>query len=255
MRKLTSMVMVHNNEGTIRKCIGSFKDISDEIIIIDDFSTDSTIEIVKKMCPDVKIFRRKLDHDFASQRNFALSKVSNDWVLFIDSDEYLTQSLKNEIINELRNPGFKAYISRRDNQVMDMWFPNNSGRPILLKKNLRFKNRLHEQVYGVKFGYMKKPLMHISWKDCKAWVEDLNDYSSMTAEKWIKENRNFSRFQIFLIGAIYPFVNFIKIYLIGGRWRGGMPALIYCMGCSAEWCYNALKYYEMKYVIPKKKNH
>lgn len=240
--------MTHNNEDTIGRCVQSFLGICDELIIIDDMSTDKTVDVVKRAFPAAKVYSRKLNYDFATQRNFGLSKAKNEWVLFIDSDESLTPALADQITEELRSPRYDAYLSRRDNQVMNMFFPRNSGRPILLKRHLKFKNRLHENIYGVEFGYLKAPLMHYCWKDCNDWVNDINKYSEMNARKWVSEGRTYSRLQILLIGMAFPVFYFFKIYLWEGRWRGGMPALVYCAGCSAEWHFSALKYYEMRFV-------
>jgi len=108
--KISGAILVHNNERTIAKAINSIKDLIDELIVVDDYSTDNTIKIIKKIYPKAKIYRKALNKNFATQRNFALSKVSHDWVLFIDSDEKVSKKLKKEILTTLKHPKFDAYV-------------------------------------------------------------------------------------------------------------------------------------------------
>src|SRR4030042_6223066 len=97
MRKkymISVVVLTHNNAGSIEQTLQSLA-WSDEIIIIDDYSTDKTISIASTY--KAKIIQHRLNHDFAAQRNFGLSKVKGEWVLFVDSDEVVSEELKNEI--------------------------------------------------------------------------------------------------------------------------------------------------------------
>ncbi|MBR9677249.1 glycosyltransferase family 2 protein [Candidatus Woesearchaeota archaeon] len=245
---LSGLILTHNNSRTIKQCINSIKSIVDELVIIDDYSTDDTLKIIKKLYPKFKVHKRKLNNNFAAQRNFALTKVENDWVLFIDSDEVISQALKKEIMKVLKNPTFDAYTSRRDNQAFDFFIKSTSGRPILLKKHLKFKGRVHENVENIKFGYLKNSLLHLSWIDAKDWINDLNRYSFYYANKWYKEKRKYNRFHLFLIGGVLPFFWFFKLYLYDGRWRGKIPAMLYCLAWSIQWTFTALKFYELKYI-------
>ena len=93
--KISLVIITKNEEKNIEECILSAKDIVDEIIVIDDFSTDNTTQIASRL--GAKIFKRRLDN-FCNQKNFALKKVRNEWVLFLDADERLSSQLKNEIV-------------------------------------------------------------------------------------------------------------------------------------------------------------
>jgi glycosyltransferase involved in cell wall biosynthesis len=250
--KISGLVLTHNSERTIKECVEPVKELIDELIVVDDYSTDETLKIVKKIYPKAKIFKKCLNYDFASQRNFALEKSEHQWVLFIDSDEYLTDGLKKEILEVLKSPKYDCYVSRRDNKMVNHYFKGTSGRPILLKRHLRFKGRLHEQVAGAEFGYLKEPLIHQHWKDATDWIETVNKYSYMAANKWLQEKRNYGRVSIFLIGVIFPIYWFVKIYFVQGKWKAGMMGLLYSLGYCSQWTFTALKYYEMKYGKNKK---
>src|SRR3989344_4285130 len=67
--KITTIILVHDNKRTIEKCIRAIKDISDELIIIDDYSKDDTLKIIRSIYPKFTSYKRRLNRDFASQRN------------------------------------------------------------------------------------------------------------------------------------------------------------------------------------------
>lgn len=90
--KITSVYITKNEEKNIEKSILSYKDIADEIIIVDTGSTDNTIEICKNL--GCKIYNFEWCNDFSKARNYAISLCSNELILFLDSDEYFSPSLQ-----------------------------------------------------------------------------------------------------------------------------------------------------------------
>ncbi|NQY75266.1 MAG: glycosyltransferase family 2 protein, partial [Candidatus Margulisbacteria bacterium] len=189
---VTGIILTRNNEDTIQRALTSIIPLIQELVIVDDHSTDHTLDIIKSTYPEAKIYTRALDDHFANQRNFALSKANNQWVLMIDSDEEVSQLLKIEIETVLENPKYKAYISRRDNAAFDKWSKNHSGRPILLESQLTFENRIHETVKQTKLGYLKNILYHHSWTSVKAYVLDIIQYAKWQANDWYHKNPHYS---------------------------------------------------------------
>ncbi|EKE21361.1 MAG: Glucosyltransferase, partial [uncultured bacterium] len=115
---ISAVVLTKNEEKNIKKCLESI-DFCEEIIILDDFSTDKTIEIVHKILKIHKVYKvlqRKLNGDFAAQRNYGLSKATRDWVLFLDADEEISPELKKEIVSCIKDKdSIEAfYLKRRD---------------------------------------------------------------------------------------------------------------------------------------------
>jgi Glycosyltransferases involved in cell wall biogenesis len=114
---LSAVVLTKNEEKNIERCLESL-DFVDEIVIIDDYSTDKTLNKVKSQ--KLKVFQRKLNGDFAEQRNFGLEKTRGEWVLFLDADEEITDELKKEIKEMIRYATLERddligfYIKRRD---------------------------------------------------------------------------------------------------------------------------------------------
>src|SRR3989337_253209 len=105
---LSAVILTKNEEKNIERCLKSLT-FCDEIIIVDDYSEDKTLEKCQMFVfggrSNVKcqMFKRKLNGNFAEQRNFGLGKARGDWVLFIDSDEKVSKKLAEEIVEVTNN--------------------------------------------------------------------------------------------------------------------------------------------------------
>ena len=159
--KISAIVLAKNEQGNIRKCLEALK-WCQELIVIDDYSEDKTAEFALKM--GAKVFKRHLKDDFASQRNFGLSKAKGDWVLFVDADEIVTPQLKKEIlkyIDVFRCDGF--YLRRQDFWGGKALNYGETSKVKLLRlaksKAGKWKRKVHEvwEVKG-KVGELKNPL-------------------------------------------------------------------------------------------------
>ena len=170
MNKISGAILTHNNSRTIREVIESIKGIIDELIIVDDFSEDETITIVKATYPMVQIFQRKLD-GFDVQRNFAIEKAKNDWILMIDSDEKADHNLIKAIQQEMCAPTHTVYCCSILHSAFGSYVTEKMERPILFKKESRFTGSLHESIAGVRPDYLRGSLVHNSWVDVATWME------------------------------------------------------------------------------------
>src|SRR5258706_16237953 len=100
--QITAIILAKNEENNISECVKSTS-FCDEILVIDDNSTDKTVSIAKKL--GTKVISHSLNNNFSAQRNFGLSQAMNEWVLFIDADERVSNELQNEIISAVqKNP-------------------------------------------------------------------------------------------------------------------------------------------------------
>ena len=110
MTKISAIIPTLNEEIHISEAIKSVS-FADEIIVIDSFSEDKTIEIAEKL--NVKIIKRKFD-DFSSQKNYAISQATHDWIYILDADERVTKEVKEEIVSAVKDPkGFVGFYLRR----------------------------------------------------------------------------------------------------------------------------------------------
>lgn len=99
---ISVIILTYNEELNLPQAFESISGWADEIIIVDSFSTDKTLEIAEKY--NAKIYKHKFENQ-ARQFNWALDNIpiKNDWIFRLDADEWLTEELKNEITEELRN--------------------------------------------------------------------------------------------------------------------------------------------------------
>jgi len=210
--KITAIVLTKNEEKNIKDCLESIK-WTDELIVVDDYSRDKTLEIVKKY--NSKIYQRKIEDDFSKQRNFAIEKATTRWILFVDADERIPEELKNEIIGIINfNNNFDAYkIKRIDN----MWGKKirhgeqGSTKIIRLFKKEHGKSigKVHEiiKIKG-KVGKLNNYIIHYPHPTVNEFLREINKYSTIRAmelyDKKIKAN--------FLSIIFYTTGKFIKNY-------------------------------------------
>ena len=110
--KISALLIVFNEEKNIEEALKTVE-FADEIIVLDSFSTDSTVEIIKTKFPKVQLYQNRFE-DFTKQRNLCISYAKNEWILFLDADERITPELKNDILKEIKKPiTQKAYFFKR----------------------------------------------------------------------------------------------------------------------------------------------
>jgi glycosyltransferase involved in cell wall biosynthesis len=236
MEKLSGLVITKDNERTIEACIASISPLVDELIIIDDHSKDGTLEIIRKIRPDAIIITRTLDR-FDAQRNTCLEIAKNPWVLMIDSDEIIEADLATAIssLHSLEeNQEIDAYWTIRRNRFFDTYLNEKyRDRPLLFRQNLRFSRPVHEIITldQKKTKKLNGYLRHEGWVSIAQNMEKMNRYSSLMADKWLEQKRNYSRFLLTIFAFILPlryfFICFFgKRFYKAGLWRnlsGGWP--------------------------------
>ena len=148
--KISVCIIVKNEEKDIRKCLESIKNVVDEIIIVDGYSTDKTVDICKEYTD--KIYLHKFSGSMAKERNFSISKASNEWIFTIDGDETLSEELKNYLRIFTPQKEYDAYAFARRNYYDEngekwtkhIYFPDFQIR--LFKNTCKFHRSTHEIV-------------------------------------------------------------------------------------------------------------
>lgn len=146
-------MIVLNEEKFLARALNNVKHYVDEIIVVDGGSRDKTVQIAKRL--GAKVIERRWKEDFASQRNISLKYATKKWILVMDADEVykaaLLKSLQTLSKNKLGIDAFafprKNYINRKQTSV----YPDRQTRFFINSRNIRYQNRIHEQVIGFKF--------------------------------------------------------------------------------------------------------
>lgn len=162
---LSVIILTKNEQDRIKACLESVK-WANEIIIIDSDSTDKTLEIVKNYTDKVFIFK---DLDFANLRNIGMEKAKGRWVLYVDSDERVSQNLRQEIQQIIELEKFSALAISRKNIIFGKEVKYGPFWPdwvIRLLKKEDFENwvgEIHEYPkFKGKLGYSKFSFLHLT---------------------------------------------------------------------------------------------
>jgi len=230
--KISALLISYNEEKFIREFIISM-DFVDELIIVDSFSTDKTIAIIKEF-PHVKLFQRKFDN-FSSQKNFTIEKATNDWIIFFDADERITPPLKKEIIDMVsKNADEVAYWVYRTNIYMNKeikysGWQNDKVIRVFKKEFCRYDGKLvHEEIEAKgKIGALKNKMKHYSYKGIDTIILKRNKYAQLQAKALYEKGKKPNLFHFLIKPAFRFFKHFIlkKGFLDG--FQGFMISFVY----------------------------
>lgn len=200
---LSVIIITKNEENNIEACLRSVYPWADEIIIVDDRSTDRTIEIASHYTD--KVFTREWDLE-GKQRNWGASQSRNTWVMMLDADERMTEEAQKEIGESLAQEDSKvvAFWVPRKNYFGDKWLQYGGWYPAqhikLYKKDfLKWREVAHDVVHpgvDIKDGYfggkLKNHLIHYNFKDIEDFIKKVNRQSTLEAIKWHLEGKKIS---------------------------------------------------------------
>lgn len=247
MENISGVILTKNNQRTIFECLQSIKGLVQELIIIDDYSDDNTITIIKEVFPEDQIIKRLLNR-FDEQRNFGISKATNNWILMIDSDEIISPELANSIKNLTEEKDIDAYWVIRMNQFFKTYLPEKYiDRPLLFRSGLKFINPVHEiiKVDKDKFKKISGTLIHNNWLGIEFAMEKMNRYSGLIANKWIEQKRNYSNATLFFLAIILPIRYFFICLFKKKFYKAGLfNGVFYSLFESSWWLAVIFKYRE-----------
>ena len=196
--KISGLIITFNEEKNIQKILADFS-ICDEIIVVDSFSSDKTVEIARQN-PKVKIVQQKFE-DFTKQRNLALDQAKNDWVLFLDGDERITPELQTEIITELNKSDKKdAYYFYRKfyvgaKPIRFSGTQNDKNFRLFRKSKCRYvaDKKVHEtlEVEG-SIGVFKNKLLHYSFENFEQFKSKMLYYGLLKGNELADKGKKYS---------------------------------------------------------------
>ena len=226
MAKLSVVIITHDEEENIVRCLDSVKTLADEVVVVDSHSRDKTVELSEAYgC-------RVFTHDFegyGKQKQFAVDQATNDWILSIDADEVVTEELKNEI---------KTILRDEKHAVAGYLIPFSFcylGKILKHTKadHLRLFNRnkgkfttvpVHEGIVtdGVT-GKLKGKIVHYSYRDISHHLQKINTYTSQAAQKNKQDHKSYSKCWV-----AYKFpVSFFIYYFLRLGFLDGYPGFLW----------------------------
>ena len=222
MEKLTAIIPTFNEEENIQRAIDSV-DFADEILVIDSFSTDKTLEIVAKY-PRIRLIQRVFDN-FSNQKNFAIQQAKYNWIFLLDADEEVTDNLKQELKNKIIKPdNFKGfYVYRnfffRNKKINFSGWQRDKVIRLFKKDDNIYQGKVHEKIQSKgEIGFLKEKLNHYSYKNREQYKAKLLKYAKLQAEEILDKQSYVTPFHIIIKPSIRFLIHyFIKLGILDGK--------------------------------------
>ncbi|MCZ6777540.1 MAG: glycosyltransferase family 2 protein [Acidobacteriota bacterium] len=234
MQKLTVIVPTFNEEANLDACLDSVR-WADEILVVDSFSTDRTLEIAQSY--GARIIQRTYGYS-ASQKNWAIPQAKHSWILLVDSDERVPPTLA-EAIQELLcgEPQANAYWIYRANHVLGRrvrrcgWGTDKVIR-LFRRDHGRYEDtQVHAEIQiEPPVGSLRGRLVHHSFRSFSQYAPKLWKYARWGAEdEWLSGKRASA-----LDLLLRPAARFVKMYVLRGGFLEGTRGLVVSyLGLSA----------------------
>ncbi|MDX2415075.1 MAG: glycosyltransferase family 2 protein [Bacteroidales bacterium] len=202
MTAISAVIISYNEENNIARCINSLKNVADEIIVVDSYSTDKTIEIAKSLGALV------ISHEFEGykeQKNYAAKQAANKYILSLDSDEALSEELEQSILKVKEDIKYDGYSFNRLNHYCGSWVRHSNWYP---DKKLRLFNREKGEWKGINphdkyilekgsgTCHLKGDLLHWVLDTYEEHIEKANRFSSIAAREYFKLGKRASACKI-----------------------------------------------------------
>jgi len=211
---ISGLVITYNEEKFIERCVTTLFEVCDEVIIIDSYSKDRTVEIAESL--GAKVISQQFLGD-GPQRIFGLQFCNNDWILNPDTDEFIDDDcyafFKNE---EFLHQPFDAYSFKRRNFLKDKeinfadWYPDYACRFFNKKTASPSKQMVHQRVIATNMCKSNMHLLHYAWNDFYQLIAKKNQYTDWQVEEFQKAGKK--------VGPLSPIGHgitaFLKAYFV-----------------------------------------
>lgn len=246
--QLSAVIITFNEERNIERCLESLKDVADEIIVVDSFSTDRTKDICEAR--NVKFIQHNFEGHI-QQKNFAMEQASFDYVLSLDADEALDEKLQKSILREKENFQFDAYSFNRLTNYCGQWIRHCGWYP---DKKLRIWNKNKGQWGGVNphdkvvlkndasVKHLEGDLLHFSYHNFSDHFKQIEYFTNISSKAAFDSGK---RTNIFMI-IVKPWFKFIRDYIIKLGFLDGFYGFVICMNSSYAKFLKYLKLYELQ---------
>src|SRR3989338_2135355 len=234
--KLSVIVITKNAAGKIKDCLESLK-FADEIIVVDSGSTDKTKELALKT--GARVFEVE-NIGYSHGRNLGAQKAKGEWLLYVDSDERVTENLQkeiNKIVSDFPNipnlpkfPNSQSFKIYRKNIILGQWLRHGGWWPDpvhrLIKKSAlnEWRGELHEHpIVEGEVGLIIEPLTHLSKDSISEMVKNSRQFAPIEAELKYKAGHPPVKIYHFILAMLREF--WVRSVLNAG-WLDGVVGVI-----------------------------
>lgn len=248
MKKLSAAIITFNEENNIRDCIESCLPVADEILILDSHSTDAT-ESIARSYERVRFETRDFDGHI-EQKNAAIERCSNEWILSLDADERVSPELQKSLQRFKAEPdeGKNGYRLARLTFHMGRfiqhsgWYPQRRYRLFRKDRAKWAGENPHDfvEIQG-QGGVLPGDIIHYSFQDLSHQVDTLNKFSSIVAFTRFGKGKRFH----WLPTLYKPWGKFWEIYLFKRGFLDGFPGFAIAVASAFSTFLKFAKIYEL----------
>ncbi|NOR87333.1 MAG: glycosyltransferase [Bacteroidales bacterium] len=230
MIRLSVLIITYNEERNIQACLESVKNLADEIIVLDSFSTDKTEEICAKYGT---VFVQHKFEGYIEQKNRALKEAKYEYVLSIDADERISKKLEQEILSQKESPKYDAYKFNRLSYYNGRWIKHSGWYPDtklrLWRKeigNWAGRNPHDEVKVGkrINIKHLSGDILHYSFYSLEEHLAQTNKFSTIAAQMLFDEKKKIGSLKLYFS----PFIKFFRDYLKNLGFLDGWEGLTIC---------------------------
>jgi len=242
---LSVVVLTRNEEARLADCLESVS-WADEIMVVDDESSDATVAIAKRYTDRVIV--RKMDIE-GRQRNWAYAQAKNTWVLTLDADERVTPESRDEIIEVLKNnPKENGFTIPKRTYIGSHWIRYGGWYPasklILFRKDkFRYEEvAVHPRAFmeGA-CGHLTCDILHYSYRDLEDFWHKLNIQTTREAKKWYNQGKPM-RLGRFLWRTVD---RFLRTFVRKKGYKDGLIGFVVAFNAALYQFLSYLKYQEL----------
>ncbi|MFO8055476.1 MAG: glycosyltransferase family 2 protein [Bacteroidales bacterium] len=248
--KISAVIITYNEEHNISRCLESLQKVADEVIVVDSYSSDRTEEI----CRSFEL--RFIQHAFEGhieQKNFAMQLAANDFVLSLDADEALSEALRESLLRvkqEQENKHEDAYTMNRLTCYCGKWirysgwYPDTKVRLWNKHKGRWGGINPHDKVVlqqGAGSRHLKGDLLHYSFNTIEEHVNQINAFTSISANALITKNGAV----VFVKMLFSPCIRFLRDYFFKQGFRDGLYGFIICKNTAYSRFLRYAKLYQL----------
>jgi glycosyltransferase involved in cell wall biosynthesis len=213
MPMLSVVIITHNEDRNIGRCLDTVKVVADDIVVVDSLSTDRTAEICRQY--DVNFISRPWQ-GYSDTKNFGNTQAKYDWVLSVDADETLTEELAKSILLAKASAELKFYRFNRLTNYCGKWIRHSGWYPdskvrLFDRKKAKWTGQIHEKLMfdkEIKVGFLNGELLHYSYYNISEHVSRMNTFTDIASVDMFDKKKKCSFFKLIFKTKI----KFLSVY-------------------------------------------
>ena len=247
---VTAVIMTKNCEELVRGTLESVAPWVDEIVVIDGFSTDRTVEVCREYTD--KVFQNRWDgYRFCTERNLGTSKATSDWCLHIDPDERATPGFRDALLQVLtKGTSFSAFEFRKKNYFLGKWMSHGGwyhySLHLFRRDRARYEGVIHEKlIVDGAVGKLEAAIEHYPFTSLSQFIRRHNGYSTREGLAKFEECGILPEKEVLFQLKKKPLKRFVKFYFRKKGFVDGMHGLVFSVLFAWVHFINWAKYWEL----------